>query len=355
MKNKNRKTSGRQKLWLGIITTVMLFLVGICLTLSRMGHFSFTPPIAHKPYFSTETTTYPSRLSVSGNKLVDHVGQQIILKGLMFPDPARLKSKGKFNRAFIQELRDTGANVIRVPVHPEYWQQDPDYLWRYLDPIVSWSGEAGLYVIIDLHFIGNVETGAGEKMPDIQSSSKDFTVAFWRLTAAYFKDAPNVIFEIVNEPQSITPAAWRDAAAEITAVIRAAGAKQLIIVGGVEYASDLSWVLDQPVTGENIAYAAHIYPSHSPRSWDGWFGEVSKKYPVLITEWGWMETSPSPQTDYLVGSAASYGEPLMNYLQEYKIGWVACWYDDEWLPPMFKPGYQGMTGYGDFVEARLAH
>lgn len=238
MKTGARRTMHRHKVVLGLVWGGILFLVGVCLLASGFGHFSFNPPLPHAPRFSANTISYPSRLSVVGNRLVNSANQKIILKGLMPPDPAKLNSTGRFNRALIQEMRDTGANAIRIPVHPENWEQDPDYLWRYLDPLVTWSGEVGLYVIIDLHFIGNIETGAGGQMPELRASSKAFTLTFWRLTASYFKDTPNVIFEIVNEPQSITPSVWRQIAAGITMAIRNAGADQLIVVGGIDYAKD---------------------------------------------------------------------------------------------------------------------
>jgi len=43
----------------------------------------------------------------------------------------------------------------------------------------------------------------------------------------------------------------------------------------------------------------------------------------------------------------------MSYLVERKIGWVACWYDDDWLPAMFERGFSGLTDYGKFVKAKL--
>ncbi len=355
MANKHRLITGRQNIILGILSGCILFLIGACLVLSRSGHLTFTPPVTHKTTFSSDTRSFPSQISVAGNILVTDTGKKIILKGLMPADPAVLNRKGKFNQDFIKEMRDTGANVIRIPVHPENWEQDPDYLWRYLDPLVAWSGELGMYAIIDLHFIGNVETGAGEQMPDIHTPSKDFTLAFWRMIANYFKDTPNVIFEIVNEPESISPSVWRQTASEITTTIRTAGANQLIVAGGVEFSKDISWVLDQPIHDKNIAYAAHIYPSHTSFYWNGWFGEVSKTYPVLVTEWGWLETSSDQKTEYLIGSAASYGEPLLGYLDEREIGWVACWYDDQWMPAMFKADFLEITGYGNFVKMRLAN
>jgi endoglucanase len=345
--------SSRRRLILIIFAAGILVLSGVCLVLSRSGHLSFTPPIAHRPSFSADTAAYPVRLHTSKNAIADVNNQPVVLKGLMPPDPAQLNTKGKFTRSFFQEMRDAGSNVIRIPIHPGNWEQDPDYLWRYLDPIVAWSGEMGMYVILDLHFIGNIASGAGSQMPNLHTSSRDFTLAFWKQVATYFKDTPNVIFEICNEPADITPSTWRSTAQEIVALIRGVEAEQVVIVGGVEYSKNLSWVENGPVDGENIAYAAHIYPVHSASSWDAWFGDVSAHYPVLVTEWGWLETAPGSETAYLVGSASSYGEPFLSYLNEHKIGWVACWYDDDWLPAMFQSGFSGLTDYGKFVKAKL--
>ena len=250
-------------------------------------------------------------------------------------------------------MHQTGANVIRVPVHPEHWEQEADYLWRYLDPMVAWAGAAGMYAIIDLHFIGNVETGAGGQMVDTHSPSKEFTLAFWRQVAAYFKGAPHVIFEIFNEPESISASDWRRNAGEIVAAIRETGAEQVVIVGGVEYSRDLAWVVEQPVARTNIAYTAHIYPSHAFSSWDSWYENAAERFPVVLSEWGWIDAAADQKTDYLVGTRASYGEPLIRYLDEHGIGWVACWYDDEWLPPMFTQGFSDLTDYGIFVESQL--
>ncbi|MBP7694572.1 MAG: cellulase family glycosylhydrolase, partial [Anaerolineales bacterium] len=164
---------------------------------------------------------------------------------------------------------------------------------------------------------------------------------------------PHVILEIFNEPASITAADWRRQADQIVAVIREAGADQLVIVGGVEYGRDLSWVASAPLADDNLAYAAHIYPVHSRAGWPNWFGGVAERHPVLITEWGFMETSDKAETAYLVGNRADYGEPFLEYLDARGIGWIACWYDDAWLPLMLAKDGQGYTPYGDFVVQQL--
>lgn len=338
-----------------ILTVSIIVLCGIlALVAQRFGNLSVNLPLEHKPVFDANTSAYPSPLRAEGNTLVDANGQTVILRGLMPADPAVLRGKGRFERLFFDGMADAGANVIRLPVHPERWERDPDYLWRYLDPAVTWNGENGVYTIIDLHFIGDIGTDRGAQMPDIRTPSRDFAIAFWQQVASYFKNTPHVIFEVFNEPAELSAGDWQTNAQSLVDVIRAAGAEQLIIVGGVEYSRDLSWALETPIRDANIAYAAHIYPAHGKYSWDRWFGDVAEQYPVVMTEWGWMESDPSGKQPYLVGSQENYGEPFLAYLDQRGIGWVACWYDDEWKPAMFEKGFELSTPFGQFVLKTLS-
>lgn len=347
------KTRKRRQLWL-----VLIPLLSICTILgflaSRSGHLSLKLPIAKKEQFSSiNQAQYPSRLLASGYQILDESGKAILLKGLMPPDPDKLMGKGKFNRTFFEAMEKTGANVIRIPVHAERWVNDDYYLWRYLDPAVTWAGEMGLYVIIDWHSIGNVVTGAGAQMPDVKQNSMDLALSFWSTTARYFRNAPHVIFEVFNEPESITGIEWKQGAEKLIQVIRAQGADQLVIVGGINFGRDLSWVNDHPISETNLAYASHIYPAHASIGWDGWFGQVAEKYPVISTEWGYVDKSRADAPFYLIGNRTNYGEPFLKYLAQKDVGWVACWYDDEWLPPMFENGQTQLTEYGKFVLENL--
>lgn len=310
-------------------------------------------PVEHKEVFNNDNLSqFPSRLSVKGNHIIDSSGETVLLKGLMAPDPQKLDYEDDFTEAYYKKIFEAGGNVIRIPVHPDRWIQDEDYFWRYLDPIVSWAGENNIYVIIDLHFIGNIVTGAGNEMPDIKEKPKELALDFWIQTASYFKEVPNVIFEICNEPAQITYGEWSKCADEIVAAIRQTGAEQLIIIGGIDYSYDLSWVEETPIKDDNIAYTSHIYPVK--KDWDYNFGDISKKYPVIITEWGFMdENRYRTAQQYLVGDVNSFGEPFLEYLKEKGIGWVACWYDDGWEPPLFTNNFEDTTNYGKFVFSKL--
>ena len=330
----------------------MLLIYGV---FSQFGHLSLNLPLERKAEFSDDQIAlYPSTLQVAGNQIKDEDGQVVVLKGVMTPDPAVLKDRGLFDRELFADIQATQANVVRIPVHPESWVQDEYYLWRYLDPIVRWTGELNMYVIIDWHYIGNIATGAGEQMPDIKTPPKDLTTEFWQLTASYFHDAPNVIFEVFNEPESIEVQVWRSSAAEIVKLIREQDARQIIVVGGIDFGRDLSWVVENPVEGANIAYASHIYPVHSSSEWDNWFGDVAEQYPVLITEWGFMDENRNAGPEYLSGDEMTYGKPLLQYLDAHGMGWIGCWYDSQWMPPMFARGMQARTGLGDFIIRELA-
>lgn len=335
-----------------LIGLIALFI--LITQLLGIGDLSFNPPVKHKDHYEVPAeAVYPSVLHVSGNQLVDTFGNPVILKGVMIPDPYRLAREGRFKQSLIDEIRATGANIVRVPVHPENWQHDADYLWRYLDPLVTWAGDAGMYVIIDLHFIGNIATGAGDQMPDLDQPAAVFAQQFWSSVASYFSDAPHVMFELYNEPANISAETWRESCAELVSLIRSLGVTQPLLIGGVEYARDLSWVLENPLEDTKLVYTSHIYPAHSKSRWDHWFGEVAQRYPVLITEWGFLDAQEMQGPDYLAGSVETYGEPLLAYLEEHGIGWVACWYDDEWLPPMFLDGFKSKTSYGRWVLDKL--
>jgi hypothetical protein len=315
-----------------------------------IGNLSINLPVEHKDRYALPIdAAYPPALHASGNQLVDPSGNSVRLRGVMIPDPYRLARDGRFTRDLIAEIQPAGANIVRVPVHPENWQHDADYLWRYLDPLVTWAGDAGLYVIIDLHFIGNIATGAGDQMPDLDVPAAVFAQQFWLSVAPYFISAPHVLFEIYNEPANISAEAWITSNAELVSMIRSQGVTQPLLVGGVDYARDLSWVLEHPLNDTNLVYTSHIYPAHAKSRWGHWFGEVAQQYPVLITEWGFVDAQEVQGPDYLVGSVETYGEPFLTYLDEQNIGWVACWYDDEWLPPMFTDGFKSKTAYGQWV------
>jgi aryl-phospho-beta-D-glucosidase BglC (GH1 family) len=333
----------------GLVAVLMLLLGG--LTLLGHGHLSIRTPVDQRAEFDCGScATYPEPLVADGHDLVRADGSTVRLRGVMVPAPERLSDQGRLGPDLFRSIAAAGANVVRLPVDPETWRSDPEYIARYLDPAVRWAGEAGLYAIVDLHMIGNIETGAGQAMP--QSPARPLAEGFWRTTSAYFRSTPHTLFELFNEPAGIAADAWQPVAADLVRTMRAGGAQQLVIVGGVDFASDASWVADTPIADDNVAYAVHIYPGTGV-DWERSFGDVAARHPVLVTEWGFMDENPSPSQGYLNGTQATYGDRLMAFLGERSISWVACWWDAEWEPPMLSGDGTNYTRLGQFVVQQL--
>ena len=316
-----------------------------------MGHLTIRTPVATRSEFDcTSCAAYPPPLAVRGHDLMGPDGSTVTLRGVMVPELERLADAGRLRAALFESIATTGANVVRLPVDPVAWRSDPDYLARYIDPAVRAAGEVGLYAIVDLHMIGNIVTGSGQAMPDVPALP--LAEAFWTAVSGYFRAVPHVLFEIVNEPAAISADAWQPVAGELVQAIRRSGAGQPAIVGGITYASDVSWVMATPIADRNVAYAVHLYPG-TLGDWQRSFGDVAFRYPVLVTEWGFMDENPSAAQEYLNGSAATFGDPLMAFLARRGIGWVACWWDASWEPPMLRPDGASYTNLGRFVVEQL--
>ena len=140
------------------------------------------------------------KISVLGNSFVNSEGDTLVFQGLNTSDPDHLVGQGHWNRAYFEEMKNWGANVVRFPVHPRAWRKwgESQYLFL-LDQGVNWATEFGMYVIIDWHSIGNLRTQLFQS-PGYETTPKE-TYEFWRTIASRYKDNTTVAFyELYNEP-----------------------------------------------------------------------------------------------------------------------------------------------------------
>ena len=76
--------------------------------------------------------------------------------------------------------------------------------------------------------------------------------------------------------------------------VRATGANNLVVIGGLGWSFDLSGVTSHAVNGTNILYATHPYQTDSQGMWTASFGSLSAKYPIIATEFGDRSASCTP-------------------------------------------------------------
>ncbi|MDR3188794.1 MAG: glycoside hydrolase family 5 protein [Prevotellaceae bacterium] len=247
------------------------------------------------------------QLSVRGAALVDKNGAPVVLRGVSF---------GWHNwwpRFYAKETvawlaSDWNATLLRaaIGVEPDgAYLSDSAQAMKCLTAVVDAAIELGVYVIIDWH---------------AHYIHTDKAKAFFAQVAGKYKDAPNVIYEIFNEPWDDMP--WSEVKAYSEAVIqtiRAIDKDNIILVGSPHWDQDVHVVADDPITGyDNIMYTLHFYAA-SHKQWlrDRADYALGKNLPIFVSECAGMESS---------GDAAINLDEWRRYLQwmqQNNLSWVA--------------------------------
>ncbi len=260
-------------------------------------------------------------LHVQGGQLLDATNQPIVLHGVnrSGSEYACIQGWGFFDgpsdAASIDAMKTWHVNAVRIPLNETCWlgingapaaYSGANYqnaIRGFVDRVTS----AGLIVILDLHWAA---PGSQQGTGLLPMPNRDHTPTFWQQVASAYANAPNVAFDLYNEPypdsNQNTPAAWscwRDGGTcagvsytaagmqELVNVVRDTGAQNVILVGGVQYANALgSWLAYRPrdPTG-NLAASWHVYNFNacvSTACWDATAGQVAQQVPVVAGEIG---------------------------------------------------------------------
>jgi aryl-phospho-beta-D-glucosidase BglC (GH1 family) len=234
-------------------------------------------------------------------------------------------------------IRSWGATAVRLPLSQAGWlgRTCPGAAYvRAVDDAIAQINARGMYAIVDLHWSDNLGrspcpaiclTGQ-QPMPDGDS------LVFWRQVAQRYGANPGVIFGLFNEPHDVAWGCWRDGGCTVspaaltggilafTAVgmqqlydaVRAQGAQNLVLVGGLQYAYDLSGVgAGFALQGHDIAYDTHVYTlfHNTTADWDRGFGFLTDTHPVVSTEFGSNDCSTRVTAPLLQYFEAPMGKP----------------------------------------------
>lgn len=298
-------------------------------------------------------------ISVKGNHFVNPSGETVLFRGVSIADPDKLVGQGRWNRELFVAVKDLGANLVRLPVHPVAWRErTPAAYLELLDQAVDWCTELGMHVIVDWHSIGNLESGMFQN--PMYDTSKAETFAFWRTVAMHFRGHNTVAFyELFNEPThfggmlgTMTWTQWRELNEEMIGIIRFWDKQAIPLVAGFDWAYDLNALHYEPVRADNIGYVTHPYankrtPPWEPK-WEENFGFAASTYPVIATEFGFqLKDGEKVDDDH-------YGNRITRYLEQRGISWMAWCFDPEWGPRMLK-SFDGfaLTGSGEFFKEAL--
>jgi endoglucanase len=297
-------------------------------------------------------------ISVRGNQFVDPQGGVVLFRGLAISDPDKIESQGHWNKEHFVKVKEMGAKVVRIPVHPIAWRgRTPAGYIKLLDQAVEWCTDLDLYIDLDWHSIGNLTTGLFQD--PMYDTSLQETYNFWRTMARHFAGHNTIVFwELFNEPTTFSgqlgPVVWADwkkIQENEIGIIRAYNPQAIVLVAGFDWAYDLTPIREAPIAAANIGYVTHPYSNKRPQPWEPkWeedFGFAAARYPVVATEFGGAAAAPPNATQ------PAYGPSIIKYLEGKGISWIVWCFDPEWGPTLLKDWQYTLTPAGEFAKQAM--
>ncbi len=231
-----------------------------------------------------------SGLHVSGNKLVNDQGQQVILRGIdrSGTEYACIQGNGVFDgpsdAASVQAMKSWGINAVLIGLNEDCWlgingaNPGGTAYQQAIENYVTLLENNGIYPVI-VYFWGAPGTTVAKGHPEMPDA--DHAPAFWTSVANAFQNDQAVIFRLQEAPHpyvnSDTTAAWQfcknggsSCNENYTTVgfqslintVRATGAKNVIALSGIQYSGTLDQFLTYLPTDplNNMIATADIYP-----------------------------------------------------------------------------------------------
>jgi endoglucanase len=250
------------------------------------------------------------KLQVIGTHLCDGGGKPVQLRGM---STMGLQWHGQIvnEAAFAALAQDWKADVVRLALyvgeggyasHPELKQ----LVWKGVDLAIK----HGMYVIVDWHVLT-----PGDPNDRIYGGAQ----AFFDEASNKYAHVPNVIYEIMNEPNG--DASWSEQlkpyAERTVATIRANDPDNVILIGSGTWSQDVDEAAADPVQGKNLMYTFHFYAgTHGDALRGKVQAALDRGAAVFCSEWGTSEASGGG------GLFLRESEAWLAFLDRHQIGWT---------------------------------
>lgn len=426
------------------VACILLSKIGCRICLTGMTIVTLLPLITgctkHSQYLDSQISNLPLQtvdrpaIHVDGNRLLNERGQAIQLRGVSLMGMEYIAIKGlnpdNPNHSVVDStwaaLHRWRINAVRIPLNEDSYlglkcvapftgpaykkagvirDADPGHNYKStLKKMVDRATRQGLYVILDLSWsapndaqnqVGTISTQCATDMNPLPDA--DNAIDFWKQVASAYRDYPNVMFELFNDPYidqwqyfaGDDVAAWkalRDGAIvdsylplwptherhtwqsagmqKLVDAVRRTGATNVILLGGLARSSDLDmWLKYKPIDplGQTAA-AWHAFPSdkykwdnpcysHPGSRCDDRAYAIAKNimdanYPVVVTEFGDMNADGT--------TGAPFASALLPHLDALGISYLGWAFTVSTLSTnrLIKDNFGTPTdGYGQYVRA----
>ncbi len=329
-----------------ILAVLILISGGITLISSGIVLRKLIPDRAVKSSISI------SGLHVSGNRLLNNANQVVRTLGVNrsgseYECEAAGNTKvfdGPSDAASVEAMTSWDINTVRVPLNEDCWLGINGYpaaqysATQYQQAIINYVhllNANHLIAIVDLQWNGPGTYLSNEihSMPDL-----DHAPAFWTSVASTFMHDSSVILDLFNEPHPSNWSCWLNGSAVshgspcdsigfatagmqmLINTVRATGATNVIMLGGLDYANDLSgWLTHLPIDPlNNMVASFHLYnfnPCNSDSCWNRQVAPVAAQVPVIVGELGENDCK------------STFINTSMDWFDQHDIGYLAWGWD----------------------------
>ena len=176
-------------------------------------------------------------------------------------------------QAEVDYFRNEGMNIIRLPFRWERLQQTTNAALNSaelnrLHTFVSATTAKGVSVILEPHNFARYFPDPANFQSSAQGligSYYDNSVFadFWSRLASIYKTNDHVIFNLMNEPNSMPTEQWVGAANAAIAAIRATGSTNLIHVPGNQWTGAHAWTANYYGTPNSVAMLNIVDPANN--------------------------------------------------------------------------------------------
>jgi endoglucanase len=221
------------------------------------------------------------QLKIVGNNMVDRNNQPVQLRGMSLFWSQWIG--GYYNEQAVKWLKDDWkCNIVRaaLAVEPDGYLSNPAREKAKIIAVIDAAIQQGIYVLVDWHD-ENAQSHTGE------------AITFFTEIAQKYANAPNIIYEIWNEPVNVS---WsgviKPHADTIINAIRKYDPDNIIVVGTPNWSQNVDEAANSPLPYSNIAYTLHYYAS-THKQWlrDKATVALNKGIALFVTEFGTSEAS----------------------------------------------------------------
>ena len=237
--------------------------------------------VTEKKVEKNNYVSYNGNLSLEGNNIVNQYKEKIVLKGI--------SSHGLqwFNYLITDEniktLKSWNTNVFRLAMYTKEGgyidnRNVYDDLIKDIDLVIS----NDMYVIVDWHILSD----------NNPNNYKSEAIDFFDKISSKYKNTPNIIYEICNEPNGGT--SWNDVKSYAEDVIKTIrkNSNNIIIVGTPTWSQDVDSVINNKIDDKNTMYALHFYSgTHKDDLRNKAKRALDNNVPIFVSEFGVSDAS----------------------------------------------------------------